>query len=1169
MRNVSYCIILVIFAIIISGCSSAGSDPVSPVSEPDSQQQLTAQTGQSVQTPNTVLWGYYDIYLDVQSKSVEITPNRNVSFAANIVGFLNLNPIGLGISFNGTSMGSGYIDIDLDVTINHPLDKETFNGYDVMGVFIGDGSGIMDYNSDLVYPIHGTDQILLNADSYTRWFSPNEFTTSGLFGYIPGNLASPGYSGTATLNGCKYFGEGLGASDDLWTYLETGADNTGYFLHGTGNTRNYQIRFPIPQPGIKYGYAVVANWAGTGPDDHPAHAAEAVGCSVDDTSTVYYVDETDSGGDLIMDISVFEWDAELTGGVMLDYIIYIESTVLLSEYTLNTSEMTPTGSGDNWNTFHVQIPADSVLSTASNELWVIVEDADADYTNPFGVPNVADNDPLAACFRFPLDVGSEPVPWIQVTSPNGGETWDIGGDYDITWEASPYIDNVAIELSLNSGGDYTMSLTPSAPNTGLFEWNPIPPEAASENCRIKVMDAEDSEVWDQSDADFTVTTPWIEVTSPNGGESWKVLSDHEITWDSSESTGEVKIEYSKNYFVSDINLIVDTTPNDGSYMWVDIPYDLSDTVKVRVSSTVPSMSDISDAVFSIIEPDEYITVLSPNGGEEWQRWNNHEITWESSGVTGNVNIYCSSDNFVSDIYTIAENEPNTLSYMWENISVAPSDTMRVKVECYDYPFINDISDADFSIWDAGWGLDWGGPTYEYDEGYAVATDNDGNVYATGIFWGTVDFDPDPIDEYPLTSNGGYEAYLSKFDSSGNFIWARAWGGTGFDFSEDVTVDGYGNVYVTGSFNKTVDFDPDPVSEYPLTSIGSDDGYLLKLDSSGNFVWAGAWGGTSGDYGAGVVVDNFGNVYVTGSFVNTVDFDPDPVSEYPVTSTGSDDAYLIKLDSSDNFVWVRNWGGSSSEYGCGVAVDSTGNVYVTGNFWETADFDPDPIDEYPLTPLGGMDGFLSKFDPSGDFVWAGAWGGLLFENSQGVAVDGFGNAYVTGYFSGTADFDPDPIDEFLLDSIGSNDAFLSKIDSSGNFVWAGAWGGTSNDSARDVTLDSEGNVFVAGYFNATVDFDPDLIDEFPLTSSGETDAFLSKFDGAGNFEWVRTVGDSLYEGANGVAVDGFGNIFTTGYFESTSVDLAPSDAPCFEDPDLHYQINCTDIFLIKYLPNGCW
>jgi hypothetical protein len=160
-------------------------------------------------------------------------------------------------------------------------------------------------------------------------------------------------------------------------------------------------------------------------------------------------------------------------------------------------------------------------------------------------------------------------------------------------------------------------------------------------------------------------------------------------------------------------------------------------------------------------------------------------------------------------------------------------------------------------------------------------------------------------------------------------------------------------------------------------------------------------------------------------------------------------------------------------------------------------------------------------------------------------------------------------EYPLTSNGSSDIFLSKFDSSGNFEWAGAWGGSNFDEGFEVAVDSMGNAFVAGHFYTTVDFDTDPVDEFPVLSNGENDGFLSKFDPTGNFEWVRTIGESKWERARGVAVDGSGNIIITGYFESATIDLAPSDSPCFEDPDLHDLVYYSDILLVKYMPDGCW
>jgi hypothetical protein len=283
---------------------------------------------------------------------------------------------------------------------------------------MGDGAGIMKYNHILKYAVAGAPNALMYdydltepdahngpvgmPDGYTRWWNPTEFPNPGLFGYTPPLGISPAYVPTATLNPYKYFGDGLATVGNLWEFLTTSTDH-GVFASGSENTRNYYIRFPSPG-GIKFSYAIVANWIS--PTTHPANAPEAVGLKVDVTPDVFYTDATNNGGDLILDVSVFDWDSEPDGDVMMDYRIIVESTVLGLPYYTSASEMTPVDSGDDYYTYHMEIPADNVGSTAGNEFWVIVECADENYSNPYDIHNEAWNDKLVACFRYDLYVAT-------------------------------------------------------------------------------------------------------------------------------------------------------------------------------------------------------------------------------------------------------------------------------------------------------------------------------------------------------------------------------------------------------------------------------------------------------------------------------------------------------------------------------------------------------------------------------------------------------------------------------------------------------------------------------------------------------------------------------------------------------------------------------------------
>jgi gliding motility-associated-like protein len=209
------------------------------------------------------------------------------------------------------------------------------------------------------------------------------------------------------------------------------------------------------------------------------------------------------------------------------------------------------------------------------------------------------------------------------------------------------------------------------------------------------------------------------------------------------------------------------------------------------------------------------------------------------------------------------------------------------------------------------------------------------------------------------------------------------------------------------------------------------------------------------------------VYTTGSYQLTADFDPGP-GVFNMTSAGGEDIFVSKLDPSGNFAWARSMGGTDDDNGLSLTVDAAGNVYASGFFSATTDFDPS-AGTFNLTPSGGDDIFIVKLDPAGGFSWAKNMGGANDDNGFSIAVDATGNVYTIGYFEGTADFDP-ASSTFEL-TAASRDIFISELDGSGNFIWAGSMGGTSLDQGRSITVDASGNIYATGSYLFTADFDP--------------------------------------------------------------------------------------------------
>ncbi|WP_395060081.1 SBBP repeat-containing protein [Flavobacterium sp.] len=382
-------------------------------------------------------------------------------------------------------------------------------------------------------------------------------------------------------------------------------------------------------------------------------------------------------------------------------------------------------------------------------------------------------------------------------------------------------------------------------------------------------------------------------------------------------------------------------------------------------------------------------------------------------------------------------------------------------------------------------------------------------------------------------------FTNMHAQSPNLAWAKAVGSTGIDDSRSVTVDAAGNVYTIGQFSGTVDFDPN-TGVFNLTSAsGSNDVFVSKLDSSGNLVWAKALGGAGVDIGHGISVDAAGNVYTTGRFQGTVDFDPN-AGVFNLVATGATvDVFVSKLNASGNLVWAKAMGGTSTDIGYGIALDPIGNVYTTGYFQGTADFDPNAgVFNLTSTSAGGSLGvFVSKLDASGNFVWAKAMTSTIGVIGYGIVADTAGNVYTTGYFEGNADFDPNAGVFNLASAGGSADFFISKLDASGNLVWAKVMGGTGSDYAYSIAVDTTGNVYTTGYFEGIADFDPN-VGVFNLTSSGVQDVFISKLNASGNFVWAKAMGSTGSDYAYSIAIDTTGNVYTTGSFFGT-VDFDPN------------------------------
>ncbi len=415
----------------------------------------------------------------------------------------------------------------------------------------------------------------------------------------------------------------------------------------------------------------------------------------------------------------------------------------------------------------------------------------------------------------------------------------------------------------------------------------------------------------------------------------------------------------------------------------------------------------------------------------------------------------------------------------------------------------------------------------------------GNVYTTGYFKNTVDFDPGP-NTADLISGAAHDVFIQKLDSSGNFLWAKSLGGMFSDaLGVAIGVDDSMHIYVTGRFNGTVDLDPG-VDVFNLASVGPTDIFIVKLDTIGQFLWAKQLGGRSvfiNETVNSLEVDCKNNVLITGYFYGTVDFDPGP-DTFDIVSGGGADVYILKLDSDGNFLWVKNLDGPRSSWSNDIATDRSANVLISGYFDDVIDFDPNQgiVSD---TAIENIDAYVLKLDENGSFLWVNRISGSLYDMGRGVAVDSLNNVYAMGSFHDTIDIDPSTNVSQLF-SNGGADVFIQKLDPAGNLIWGKSIGGIRSDIAHSIASDAIGNVYLSGYFSETVDFDPGP-QVNNLISTGLNnfyDAFIQKLDQNGQFLWAKSMGGTKWDVATSITADNDGNVYTTGIFSDT-VDLNPN------------------------------
>jgi hypothetical protein len=386
------------------------------------------------------------------------------------------------------------------------------------------------------------------------------------------------------------------------------------------------------------------------------------------------------------------------------------------------------------------------------------------------------------------------------------------------------------------------------------------------------------------------------------------------------------------------------------------------------------------------------------------------------------------------------------------------------------------------------------------EPLAIAVDTIGNIYISGEFAQTVDFNPGPgVANRTATIWGNTDVFLLKLNTNGAYLWVRTFGNSWTDSGNGLAIDASGDIILSGNVKDSIDFGfpAGTPKSYSVDHIG----FIAKYSKSGTLKWVKTIRGTvpqqfyNSVYPSGLTLGPQGEIFTTGTFDRSVDFNPHPTQTAIRTSNGASDTYILKLDSSGTFQWVQTFGGTASDYPCrSIKTDVFGNVYGSVWFANWMDVDPGTGIQY-FTSTGSRDIAYIKLSQTGNLVWAKQIAGSNVKLLRDFDLDSQGNSWLVGQFSNTLDFDPSTSATAFRTSKGSYDAFILKLNTNGNLSRIETLGGPDEEILWHVYTDTAGYVYTAGTYGDSADLNPNVVEQLYNSSSltpGVVDGFIQKY-----------------------------------------------------------------------------
>jgi hypothetical protein len=337
------------------------------------------------------------------------------------------------------------------------------------------------------------------------------------------------------------------------------------------------------------------------------------------------------------------------------------------------------------------------------------------------------------------------------------------------------------------------------------------------------------------------------------------------------------------------------------------------------------------------------------------------------------------------------------------------------------------------------------------EALAITTDSSGNIYVTGFYSGTNNFALDFGTSDYIAAVGGLDAFITKINANATYGWTRSIGGTGGEIGYGVAVDLSGNVFLTGYYQATVNFGADFGTTDNKTAAGGMDIFITKINSNVSYGWTKSIGGVNNDIGLAITRSRSGNIYVTGYFMDTVNFGLDFGTTDNKTSIGYQDIFVTKINANGSYGWTKAMGGYGTDEGESITLDSSGNIYTTGFFGSWTNFGLDFGTTDNKNAAGSWDIFINKINANGSYGWTKVFGSTTSDYGYGIAIDASGNISATGFFTGIANFGLDFGTTDQKTSVGDKDIFVLRLkEKRGYYVLDGYGGVHAGGNAQAMT-----------------------------------------------------------------------------------------------------------------------